>query len=51
MNLVGRMARFWLPKLPRWMVYNRFNGWGWQREMPKTPEKSFREMYAERNRS
>ena len=48
LNLAGGKARFWLPKLPRFLVYNRFNGWGRQRELPKTPEKSFREMYAER---
>ncbi|MGD9856661.1 MAG: lactate utilization protein B [Planctomycetaceae bacterium] len=41
----GRLARFWLPKLPRWMVYNRFNGWGRQRELPAMPRRSFREEY------
>jgi L-lactate dehydrogenase complex protein LldF len=51
LNFAGGMARFWLPKLPRFLVYNRFNPWGRQRELPKAPEKSFREMYAERNRS
>jgi L-lactate dehydrogenase complex protein LldF len=47
-NFAGRMARFWLPKLPRFLVYNRFNTWGKQRELPEAPNKSFREMYAER---
>jgi L-lactate dehydrogenase complex protein LldF len=41
----GRLARFWLPKLPRWIVYNRFNAWGRQRELPVLPARSFREQY------
>jgi L-lactate dehydrogenase complex protein LldF len=44
----GKMARFWLPKLPRFVVYNRLNPWGKQRELPVAPKKSFRELYAER---
>jgi L-lactate dehydrogenase complex protein LldF len=50
LNLAGGMYRFWLPKLPRWMVYNRFNAWGRQREFRPPPKKSFREMWAERRR-
>lgn len=50
-NWSGRVARFWLPKLPRWMVYNRFNDWGRQRELPIVPLKSFREEYAVRSRN
>ena len=45
----GRLARFWLPKLPRWMVYNRLNDWGRQRELPIVPARSFREEYRERS--
>jgi L-lactate dehydrogenase complex protein LldF len=49
-RLVGRIARFWLPKLPRLLVYNRFNAWGKRRELPPLPKKSFRQLYAERIR-
>ncbi len=38
----GRLARYWLPRLPRWMVYHRLNVWGRQREMPLMPARSFR---------
>ncbi|MBX3436344.1 MAG: iron-sulfur cluster-binding protein [Planctomycetaceae bacterium] len=41
----GRWARFLVPKLPRWLVYQRFNDWGRQREMPEVPRRSFREEY------
>jgi L-lactate dehydrogenase complex protein LldF len=44
-NLAGRMGRWWVPKLPRWLVYNRLNAWGKQREIPEFPKKSFREIY------
>lgn len=41
----GYLVRKILPKLPRFLVYNRFNPWGWQREMPAFPPHSFREIY------
>ncbi len=50
-NVCGRMARFWLPRLPRWMIYNRFNIWGHQRELPPTPRQSFRQLYRQRRSS
>jgi L-lactate dehydrogenase complex protein LldF len=46
---LGKLARRILPMLPRWMVYNRFNAWGRQRELPIMPRRSFREQYQERN--
>jgi L-lactate dehydrogenase complex protein LldF len=49
-RLAGQMARFWLPKLPRFLVYNRFNAWGKQRELPPMPRRSFRQLHAERKR-
>ena len=33
------------PKLPRVLIYHRFNAWGRQREIPALPRKSFRELY------
>lgn len=44
----GRIGRWLLPKLPRFMVYNRFNVWGKQRELPPMPKQSFRELYRQR---
>lgn len=48
-NLSGWMARRFVPWLPRWMVYNRFNVWGRHRELPEFPKKSFRELYRKRD--
>lgn len=45
-RLLGRMGRFWMPKLPRFLVYNPLNPWGRQRELPEMPKQSFRERYA-----
>ncbi|HEX3658876.1 MAG TPA: lactate utilization protein B [Pirellulales bacterium] len=44
----GRIARWLVPKLPRFLVHNRFNAWGRQREMPQFPKESFRELYRRR---
>ncbi|HEY5311761.1 MAG TPA: 4Fe-4S dicluster domain-containing protein, partial [Pirellulales bacterium] len=44
----GRIARWLVPRLPRFMVHNRFNAWGRQREMPEFPAESFRELYRRR---
>lgn len=41
----GRIVRQWLRMAPRWMVYNRFNAWGRQRELPSPPSESFRDWY------
>ena len=47
-RLLGRAARFWVPKLPRFLVYNPLNPWGRQRELPEFPKRSFRELMAAR---
>lgn len=47
-RLLGRAARFWVPKLPRFLVYNPLNPWGKQRELPEFPKTSFRERMAVR---
>jgi L-lactate dehydrogenase complex protein LldF len=44
----GKMARTIVPHLPRFMVYNRFNVWGRQRELPPMPRQSFRQLFGER---
>jgi len=45
---VGRMARLSLRWMPRFVVYNRWNTWGRQRDLPPMPRKSFRQQYQER---
>jgi L-lactate dehydrogenase complex protein LldF len=45
----GGLARWLLRKLPRWLIYNRLNGWGRQRELPPSPSKTFRQMFRERH--
>ena len=42
---LGGLSRFVVPKLPRFLVYNRLNAWGRQREMPPMPKQSFRALY------
>ena len=44
-NLLGRAARAGLRWSPRFLVYNPFNGWGRQRDLPDAPKKSFRQQY------
>lgn len=45
----GWLARKIAPRLPRWLVYHRFNAWGKQRELPEFPRHSFRELYERRH--
>jgi len=45
-----RVVRVLLPILPRSLVYNRFNTWGKEREVPMPARKPFREIYRERKR-
>ena len=44
-NLVGKSSRLFLRFAPRFAVYNRFNLWGKQRELPPPPVQSFTEWY------
>lgn len=46
----GKLARIFMPLLPRFVLYNRFNPWGKQRELPQMPKKSFREQFAARKK-
>ncbi|HEY2761982.1 MAG TPA: LUD domain-containing protein, partial [Pirellulales bacterium] len=47
-RIAGRTARLMLRISPRWLIYNRLNIWGRQRELPVAPRKSFRELYRNR---
>lgn len=44
-RIMGGLTRFALSVMPRFMVYNRLNAWGKQRELPEAPKQSFREAY------
>lgn len=48
LDFSGKVVRKLVPRLPRALVYNRFNPWGEERELPEMPAKSFRELYRER---
>ncbi|MBA3314839.1 MAG: lactate utilization protein [Planctomycetaceae bacterium] len=45
----GKVGRTVYPWMPRWVVYNRLNPWGKQRDLPPMPKQSFREMWREEN--
>jgi L-lactate dehydrogenase complex protein LldF len=45
----GTLARTIVPRLPRWLVYNRLNPWGKQRELPAFPAESFRQQFERRH--
>lgn len=47
---LGRLVRFILKYLPGWMVYNKWNIWGRQRDLPDTSENSFRHWYNKNRR-
>lgn len=44
-DFAGKMARKVVPKLPDSIIYSKANVWGKQRDMPKMPQKSFKEMF------
>ena len=48
---VGKLARWALRRLPRWMIYHRMNEWGKGRELPAPPQESFKEWYTKNNSS
>ncbi len=47
-NFAGKLARWFVPWMPRFLIYNRLNAWGRQRELPPMPRHSFRELYRRR---
>ena len=46
-RMAGAAMRWSLRRLPRSLIYNRFNGWGRARELPPAPKQSFRDWYLE----
>ncbi len=49
LDFSGKIARKIVPKLPRSILYSKFNVWGRKRELPEFPKKSFKELYKQRN--
>lgn len=49
-DLMGMAARWSIKKLPRKLVYNRFNIWGRERELPQVPNESFKQWYKKNNK-
>lgn len=47
-GILGQAARLSLSFLPRWMIYNPWNAWGRQRELPAVPKSSFRKLFRQR---
>ncbi len=47
----GWLARLGLRWSPRWLVYNRLNVWGRNRDLPPPPKRSFRAEWARRKRA
>ena len=48
---LGKIARTSLRLLPRFLIYNRFNPWGKQRDLPAAPRDSFRKLFSRRKKS
>ncbi len=46
----GRLGRWTLRKLPKFVVHNRWNTWTRQRDLPPMPTHSFREQYRKRRK-
>jgi L-lactate dehydrogenase complex protein LldF len=47
-RFAGAAARTMIRVLPRFLLYNRWNAWGRQRELPLPPRQSFRELHRQR---
>ncbi len=50
MSFSGKIARKIVPILPRGIIYSKFNIWGKNRELPKFPKNSFKELYKARKK-
>ncbi|MCP4751212.1 MAG: lactate utilization protein, partial [Proteobacteria bacterium] len=49
-RVFGWLGRKSLVRLPGFIVYNRFNVWGRQRDLPNPPNESFRQWYGRQKR-
>jgi L-lactate dehydrogenase complex protein LldF len=46
-SMSGKLLRLFVPRLPRFFVFSRWNAWGRGRELPPMPQRSFRELVKE----
>jgi L-lactate dehydrogenase complex protein LldF len=44
-DCAGKIARWGIKHLPRKLIYNRWNAWGRERELPGVPPESFKQWY------
>ncbi|HKK74636.1 MAG TPA: lactate utilization protein B [Saprospiraceae bacterium] len=50
-RMAGKWGRRMLRLLPKGLIYNRFNTWGRDRDLPEAPKESFQEWYQKNRRS
>lgn len=50
-NVIGKLTRWAMMRLPRPFLYNRLNEWGKDRELPEPPKESFGEWYRKGEKS
>ncbi|WP_375725197.1 lactate utilization protein [Arcobacter sp. KX21116] len=50
-NIGGKIMRKVIPMLPDSIIYSKANVWGKQRDIPKMPKNSFKELYKQRKDS
>ncbi|MFB3133627.1 MAG: lactate utilization protein B [Rhodothermales bacterium] len=50
-RVVGRLARWALRRLPRFLIYSRWNRWGRARDLPEPPRYSFHDWYLKHRRT
>lgn len=50
-QFAGKWTRRMLRLLPKSLLYNRFNTWGKDRDLPEAPKESFQEWYQQNRRS
>jgi L-lactate dehydrogenase complex protein LldF len=49
-NLAGKIGRFSLRYMPRFLIYGPWNAWGKQRDLPTPPRQSFRDAWKQRKK-
>jgi len=47
-SLAGKLGRWAVASLPRFVLHNRWNAWSRQRDLPPAPKQSFRDQYRRR---
>lgn len=50
-KMSSRLMYFFLKKMPRFFIYNRFNAWGKKRELPELTGMTFKDWYAKKQKN